>query len=118
IEDYTWKNADAVLAVTGVLARMIAERGVPPSRIRVVWNGVNLKDIAEVDRETARRDVVAREDEIVLGFVGFLREWHGLDRVVRLLAREGNELYRFLVVGDGPAREQLQNEAARYGVTD
>jgi glycosyltransferase involved in cell wall biosynthesis len=118
VEDYTWNNADTVLPVTGVLAGMIAERGVPRERIHVVWNGINLADITGVDRTAARRELMLHDDDVVLGFVGFVRDWHGLHRVVRLLARAGNERCRFLVVGDGPAREELERHAADSGVAD
>jgi glycosyltransferase involved in cell wall biosynthesis len=56
---------------------------------------------------------------LVLGFTGFVREWHGLDRVVDLIAdrAEGAGLH-LLVVGDGPARESLQVRARYRGIAD
>ena len=55
----------------------------------------------------------------MLGFVGFVREWHGLDAVIAAMAaeRDGPRL-RLVVVGDGPARPALEQQAAALGLAD
>src|SRR4051812_13471833 len=40
-EGWVWRNADAVLPVTAVLARDVQARGVPADRIAVIPNGIN-----------------------------------------------------------------------------
>ncbi len=52
----------------------------------------------------------------MLGFTGFMRDWHGLERVVELLARHSEKVIHFLVVGDGPARKGLEKTARSLGV--
>jgi glycosyltransferase involved in cell wall biosynthesis len=55
----------------------------------------------------------------VLGFVGFVRDWHGLEHIVDLLAWEPTlSAARFLIVGDGPACTPLRERASRLGVSD
>jgi len=62
--------------------------------------------------------VTALSGFTVLGFTGYVREWNGLDAVIELMARpEGRQLF-LLVVGDGPARAQLESQALRQGVSD
>ena len=54
-----------------------------------------------------------------LGFVGFVRHWHGLDRVLRgLAAWKGAPRLDLTVVGDGPARVDLEFLAAELGLAD
>ena len=54
-----------------------------------------------------------------LGFVGFVRHWHGLDRVLRgLAAWQGAPRLDLTVVGDGPARVDLESLAAELGLAD
>jgi len=54
---------------------------------------------------------------VVLGFVGFVRAWHGLDRVIEgVAAAPDGEALRLVVVGDGPARPELEALAARLGI--
>src|SRR5664280_1253349 len=80
-ERYTWRSADCVLAVTEVLRQRILAAGCAPERVRVMPNGVVLERFsppAEADPPHPP----------VLGFVGFVRDWHGLDAVIRGLARE------------------------------
>jgi glycosyltransferase involved in cell wall biosynthesis len=51
-----------------------------------------------------------------VGFVGFCREWHELDRIVELIADKKYEHLFFLVVGDGPARRGIEAAAEKAGI--
>ncbi|MGC2518205.1 MAG: glycosyltransferase family 4 protein [Burkholderiales bacterium] len=117
---YAWRGADFILPVTAVLADMALAAGVPKERIAVIPNGI--------DRERFGNNSLSIEDaksklglghRLVLGFTGFVREWHGLDRVVDLIAdrADGSGLH-LLIVGDGPARESLQARARHRGIVD
>jgi glycosyltransferase involved in cell wall biosynthesis len=56
---------------------------------------------------------------LVLGFVGFVRDWHGLDHIIDLLAREPDlKRVSLLVVGDGPACAGLRDQAESFHVAD
>ena len=118
-ERLSWRTADYVLPVTKALARHVAAKAVPDERIVVVPNGINLAHIpepAEGDRPKVR---VGLEGKLVLGFIGFMREWHGLDRAVELLAKPSAppELH-LLLVGDGPARASIEAQAQKLGVSN
>lgn len=118
-EHRAWRAADHVFAVTHVLARDIAAAGVDSSRITVTPNGINherFRPTANID--AAKRRVGLDPSTTVLGFVGFARTWHGLGAVVELLAeqRHARNLH-FLLVGDGPAIKDLQQQADAAGVS-
>lgn len=104
IERFTWRSASVTLPVTRVLGDMMVAAGAHAKRIKVVPNGIVL------DRFPPR----AGNDgaEVVLGFAGFVRDWHGLDTIVDGLARD-NDLSNvsLVVVGDGPARPGLELQA-------
>jgi glycosyltransferase involved in cell wall biosynthesis len=113
LEQYVWRRASKVLAVTGVLRQAITAAGVPVEQIAVVPNGI---DPAQFSGLPARE---AGEAPLVLGFVGFVRDWHGLDAVIAAMAAERGGLdLRLVVVGDGPARAALEQQAAALGVAD
>jgi glycosyltransferase involved in cell wall biosynthesis len=118
-ENYTWRGADMILPVTQVLADYVRKAGVPKSKIRVIPNGVNLARFAQAgDRRNAKQRL-GLQDRLVLGFTGFMREWHGLEHVIDFLAEtcESGPLH-LLLVGDGPARKNLEQRAKERGVED
>ena len=111
-ERVLWTEADVALPVTKVLADMVAKiRG--PRAMTVIHNGADLDDVPPPGTDIRAR--LGLQDKIVLGFVGFVRPWHGLEWAIRALPRL-NENVHLLVVGDGPAQESLEKEAETLGV--
>ena len=117
---YVWRGADVVLPVTRVLADMVQAAGVPDERIAVIPNGIDPDRFGNITLPVeAAKSKLGLRDRLVLGFTGFVREWHGLERVVDLVAdRAGGPRLHLLVVGDGPARESLQARARERGIVD
>jgi glycosyltransferase involved in cell wall biosynthesis len=114
LERWVWRTADRVLAVTGVLKDILATAGAPPEKISVVPNGVVL-DRFRLPQERH----VSPESPVVLGFVGFVRSWHGLDEVIRAIAaHRGSQLVTLTVIGDGPARPELEELVASLGLAE
>ncbi len=113
LERYVWRSASKVLVVTGVLQQTVLSAGVPRGRIAGVPNGIDPVQFAALPaRETG-------DGPLVLGFVGFIRDWHGLDAVIAAMAAEhGGPDLRLVVVGDGPARAALERQAAALGLAD
>ena len=105
-ERHVWRGADCVLAVTEVLRQRILAAGAAPERVRVVPNGVVLERFPAHSAPSG--------SPLALGFVGFVREWHGLDAVIRGMAAQPDMV--FTVIGDGPARPALEALAASLGV--
>lgn len=116
-EGTAWRGADVALPVTQVLATHVNAYGVPDSRIQVIPNGINLAHFAEAPAPEEARRALGLEGKLVLGFTGFVRDWHGVDRVVRWLASDQAPVNaHLLVVGDGPARAELEALAAELQI--
>ena len=116
---YTWKAADYVLPVTGVLGDIVASYGVPRERIVVIPNGINTSQFSGAPEMQAAKAALGLEGKIVLGFTGFVRDWHGLDKVISMIANDPPESRRhLLVVGDGPARAALEAQADALGIRE
>ncbi len=110
-ERHVWRAAARVFAVTGVLGEMIAQSGVASERLVITPNGIDLAAFPEP------RDGAIGRETLVLGFTGFVREWHGLDAVITALAAPGTDpRLRLVIAGDGPARPRLERQAAALGV--
>jgi glycosyltransferase involved in cell wall biosynthesis len=111
LERFVWRSADRVLAVTGVLKNTIATAGVPAERIAVVPNGI------DPDRFIRLPSRPQHSDPVVLGFVGFVREWHGLDAVIAAMAAHADISLDLVVVGDGPVLPALRRQAEELGIS-
>ncbi|WP_207061003.1 glycosyltransferase family 4 protein [Motiliproteus sp. SC1-56] len=115
-ENYCWKEADHVLPVTQVLADIVKRTGVPENRVTVIPNGV---DTSRFNPGTPPAKLpLNAEDRLVIGFVGFCREWHELERVVELIAPAELSNLFLLIVGDGPARPMIEDTAKALGAAD
>lgn len=118
-EARVWRGADVVLPVTEVLAGHVIERGVPADRIVVIPNGINEEHFAQAPTREAAQAAIGWSGATVLGFTGFVRDWHGVDKVVRWIASPAAPAEaRLLVVGDGPARADLEALAQSLKVAD
>lgn len=111
LERVSWRGASMALPVTAVLGDRLLAAGVPAARIRVIHNGI---DLADFPPAAATR---SRPGPLTLGFIGFVRDWHGLDGVLRgIAAWHGTTPLRLLLVGEGPALAGLQRLAAELGI--
>jgi len=110
LEGMVWRGADRVFAVTSVLGGTIAAAGVDSADIVITPNGIDL------DRFAALPARPAAPETVVLGFVGFIRSWHGLDRVIAAMA--GDARVELRVVGDGPVLAELRAQAASLGIAE
>jgi glycosyltransferase involved in cell wall biosynthesis len=115
-EGYVWRAADAALPVTAVLGERVVARGVHRARIHVIPNGINPDRFGDGVTPEAAKQALGLQGKCVLGFVGFMREWHRLDRIVEFLANNRRPDLHLLFVGDGPARAELEAQVAKLGL--
>lgn len=117
-EHFTWRGADYVLPVTQVLADRVRQAGVPDARIVVVPNGINPESFSRIPEINTAKAALGLQGCLVLGFVGFMRDWHGIERVIDLVADDRDRNLHLLLVGDGPARKSLEKHAKARAVAD
>jgi glycosyltransferase involved in cell wall biosynthesis len=115
LELAAYRQCDALVCVTEALKEtLLRECSVAPEKIVVVPNGV---DTAFFD--PARYESQRPLDGLVLGFVGSLVEWQGLDLLLDVLAELRAERFdlSLVIVGEGPAREALEAQTRALGLT-
>ncbi|MCK0068490.1 glycosyltransferase family 4 protein [Kordiimonas laminariae] len=117
MEEDTWRAADMNFPVSNVLADKLREKGVRENQITVMHNGINYEDYENIDQNAIRKRY-GLEGKTVLGFTGFLREWHKLERVVELISNfSEEESPHLLVVGEGPSVATCKELAATLSVS-
>jgi glycosyltransferase involved in cell wall biosynthesis len=113
--------ASRVVAVSAdVRERLITFEGMPRGLIEVVYNGTKAPPPASApERQAIREKLGLAPGDVVAGTVGRLDPVKNVPLAVRALAALGPEHpeLKLLVVGDGPARREIEAEAAARAVT-
>lgn len=110
---------DLVFAPSQSVKDLLIKRGVR-TPIAVVPTGLPLEEFQSGDRRRARQKLELPSDALVIGHVGRL----GAEKNISFLSRAvGLFLHRtpgayFLLVGDGPSREEVLAVCRRWGVED
>ena len=116
-ECYCWTKADYVLPVTKVLGDYVTAAGASQERVRVIPNAIDRAEFSKApSKEIAKQSLGL--NGLVLGFVGFVREWHGLDKIVALMTLPWLQEVNLLIVGDGPACAQIRVQARDLGIVE
>ena len=113
LERRALRLADVVLAVSSPLMRDIQQF----AQVEAVTlpNGADPQrfDPARAEGGTVRaRFGLGRE--IVVGWAGIMRDWHGLELLIDAVARMPD--VRLLIVGDGPSRPAVEQRARQAGI--
>ncbi|MEP6849646.1 MAG: glycosyltransferase [Acidobacteriota bacterium] len=96
-------------------------------QFKVVPLGIDLEAFYSdaADRKSIRDEINASDDEIVVGFVGRLTEIKNIGHLLDVAAMYNNELseyskapIKFVIVGDGHLRVELEAKARKLGITD
>jgi glycosyltransferase involved in cell wall biosynthesis len=108
------RAATLVVAVSTPLADYFRELAGPELPVLVLPNGANpdVFDPARADG-AAIRTRYGLHGVFVVGWAGVLRDWHGIEVLVRGVAAVPD--MRLLVIGDGPARRQVEQLAQECG---
>jgi glycosyltransferase involved in cell wall biosynthesis len=115
-QGYTWRNAGLALPVTEVLAGYLDRYGVDRKHVLVLHNGVEYEKFANADG-SGIREKYGLNDKIVLGFTGFIRDWHRVDSVIEAMGRKDlPDNTHLLIVGDGPVLQDLKDLTSKLGL--
>jgi len=111
-----------IIAVSQAAKSVLVNAGVPPGRIRVIYNGIEPHFFADESATglRLRRELSIPDDALVIGIIARLSPEKGHDRFLRM-ARDVARQYpdtRFLIVGSGPLEAELRDHAAALGLHD
>ena len=110
------QEASVVVAPSRSVRDRLVEEGVPPDKVRIVPNGVDLAAFDGVDRAAARKRL-GLANRCVFGFVGSFLPWHRVKLLVEALARVVRDhAVHLVLVGEGPELEGALAASRHLGV--
>jgi len=119
IERFNMPRADRIIVVTSKLKEVLqGDYGVPEDKIVVILNGANTDLFKPMDVLEAREELGLNRSDSYICFVGSLVQWQGVQYLIRAapLILESYPDTRFLIVGDGPWKQELTELAEQVGV--
>ena len=107
VEWFLYKKARHIVAAVEGIRTDLIRRGVPPEKISLVPNGVDLEVFRPRDQSAAIRQQYGLQDRFVVSYIGTHGMAHALDKVLLAADRLRNEQIVFLFVGEGAEKEKL-----------
>lgn len=112
---------DCIVANSGAVARHASElESIPPERIRVIYNGVDIPAGLTENRERIRRRLGVPLNRTVVGMTANfspVKDHALLLAVADCMLRERDNVH-FLLAGEGPLRGVVEREITRKGWSD
>lgn len=113
LEQKVLTESDQVIVVSDALRQFAQALGVDPQRILTLPNGVDPEKFSpDVADGQSVRQHYKLDGKDVIGFIGTLKPWHGVDSLVKAVAllKEQRPDVHVLIVGDGPQRPALEQQ--------
>jgi len=122
---FSERFVDRFLVVSSVLAQtMIQGHGIPREKVVKIYNGIETDYYKPHDQEEGRRRVrqeySVNDSEVLIGSLGRLVWQKGFEYFIHampILIRDLPEA-KFLIVGEGPLRQELEGQTRSLGIQD
>ena len=116
------ESSDHVFVVSQALRQYMTELGLglSPDRVSVIPNAADPDLFGPVIEPSKVRHKLGWQDQFVLGFVGSMKPWHGVDVLLQAMRMLGgaSSPFRLLLVGAGPELDNLRARAAEMHLGD
>jgi len=120
LDNYTSRFNQAVIAVSEAVKRDLLKQGIPESKVVTIRNGVGIPPPGSFAVSEARKKMGIGEDASVVGAAGRLsaqKDYPTLLRAAKEVLRSFPDA-RFLIAGEGPARDELVEMAGEMGLKE
>jgi len=118
LDRFFLRTFDRVVVLSEAVAGALRNSGLPEDKLQAIANGVDVERFREA--QPSLKSGSSKANESLVGFVGRLVPGKGADILLRaaprVFSRHPNS--RFVLVGDGPLRQELESLAERLGVAD
>ncbi len=117
IEKFLARRTDSIICVSDFERDHALELGIPAERLCVVPNGIDARPQTAL-RSYRREALGLAPESICIGTVGRLSDQKSVDRLISAFAMLDlhDRDVHLLIVGDGPDRSSLEDQAQKLGV--
>ena len=115
--------SDCVIATADAAAENLRELGIPEKKIRVIINGsLPVREVEQARLEATRNRYGIQKGDFTIGICARLEDCKGHDvflSAAAILRKKRPDIpFRFLVVGDGSRRAEIQNKSMALALED
>lgn len=118
VERFLARFTDRIITVSDALKQELIEReGLSSKQLTTIYNGIAVDKFAiKVDTIAVRRSMAIPELGPVIGTIARLAPQKGVSYFLKAASLLKEYQVNFMVVGDGPLREELEQEASELGL--
>lgn len=120
LELFLYRRAAAVISVTRSFKDNLARRGIDPSKIEIITNGVNVELFTPRPKDKSLVEALGLKGKFVAGYVGTHGMAHALGTVIAAADMVSKRVdgVHFLMLGDGAEKDALKADATRRGLAN
>lgn len=121
IERCVLAHADLVVGNAEAFRSELISKGVEKKRVLIVPNGVDPERFTpSVSGKTVRQSLGAKEEDIIVSFVGSFGPWHGAETLAMTIpvVTAKNKRIRYLFIGRGVRLESVRKIVFMSGTSD
>ena len=114
---YIRKKACGVVAVAEYSKKHLVRKGVDPSKMVVIHNGIENIRLDNQARQRIRQELNIKDDEILIGVVSRLEQVKGIEYLIEAfsLLELPHQHIRLIIIGTGTQENALRNKATLCG---
>ena len=122
-ERYAARRCHALVSVSDAMTELMVDAGVAPrEKFTTVYSGMDVEPFLAADshRQRVRDEFGFRDEHVVIGKIARLLHLKGHEYLVRAASQVVQQCpsVRFLLVGDGLLRQQLERQIQQAGLSD
>lgn len=116
IQTFILKRSDLVITPSHYLKNLVSRWGVPPERVKVIYNAIVGRREVDLNKQIAQREIDIQGDIILT--VARLVPWKGIDLLIELMPElvKKNPNFKLVIVGDGPYGPALERLIKKLGL--
>lgn len=112
---------DHIVCISKTIMNILLDDGIPGEKMSLIYSAIDPSRFAgRPDPHALRVAFGLKEDETVIGNIASLKNYKGHDILIKAakLVAEKTGKIRFVIVGDGPLKEDLSKQIKEIGLPD